>query len=295
MIVNYILILILIIIYSVFYKMYNKKYKTKQFISIFFLTLIFILIYNYNIVKECTEVNNQYREVNNPYTYNNTTLKWPLFSDTYLINNWPNTFDFDSDIKKHIVKNSVNLPKGYSIIDCGAHIGDGAIPIADALRYNNRMDIKVYALDPSLEKCEFIKKIAKLNNLYNVIVLQTGLSDKEKTYKANKKWYQFTNTGATYWTETCNEETDDYLEKIRFTTLDLLVDGGYISEKIGYIHLDVEDMESKAIIGALRTIKKSKPILSLEEHKVNDNTLKNILYPLGYRFDRRLGSNNIYI
>ena len=267
MIVNIIiLIIILIIIYSTFYYTFYKKYNTKE-----------------------------YREVNNPYTDNKTTLKWPLSTDTYLINNWPNTFDFDLDIKKHIVDISVNLPKEYCIIDCGAHIGDGSIPIADALRYNNRMDIKVYALDPSLEKCEFIKKIAKLNNLYNIIVLQTGLSDNVTTYNHKKNGTWGKNTGGTNWTETCNEEADDYSEKVRFITLDLLVKDGYISEKIGYIHLDVEGMESKAITGALETIKKSKPVLSLEEHNVNDNTLKNILYPLGYKFNRRLGSNNIYI
>ena len=287
-----ILIIILIITYVIFIKMYNKKYKKEQITSIFFLTLIILLVYNNSYINVD---NNSYTNVNNPYTNNMTTLKWPLCTDQYLINNWPNTFDFDLDIKKHIVETSVNLPKDYSIIDCGAHIGDGAIPIADALRYNNRMDIKVYALDPSIEKCKFIKKIAKLNKLDNVIVLQIGLSDNVTSYNHKKNGDWDKNTGGTNWTETDSEEADKDSEKVNFTTLDLLVENGYISEKIGYIHLDVEGMECKAIKGALRTIKNTSPVLSLEENNVKDETLKKLMCSQGYKFDARLGSNNIYV
>ena len=71
--------------------------------------------------------------------------------------NWPNTFGWDKNIKQDIINKALLLPKNYSIIDCGAHIGDGSIPIAHALKHNNRDDIIVYAIDPSEYKCKFIK------------------------------------------------------------------------------------------------------------------------------------------
>ena len=56
-------------------------------------------------------------------------------------NNWPNTFDFDYEIKKDLLENALKMPENHGIIDCGAHIGDGSIPLAHALKHNNRSDI----------------------------------------------------------------------------------------------------------------------------------------------------------
>ena len=57
------------------------------------------------------------------------------------------------------------------LIDCGAHIGDGAIPLAHALKYSGREDITVYAIEPCKNKCKFIELMAKLNNLGNIVVI----------------------------------------------------------------------------------------------------------------------------
>ncbi len=82
--------------------------------------------------------------------------------------NFPNTFDFDYDIKEDIINKALTLPQNSCIIDCGAHIGDGSIAIAHALNYHKREDIIVYAIDPSKFKCDFINFIKTKNNLNNL-------------------------------------------------------------------------------------------------------------------------------
>eukprot|EP00959_Pyramimonas_sp_CCMP1952_P329477 6897875-Pyramimonas_sp.AAC.1 len=65
----------------------------------------------------------------------------------------PNTFEHDRHITQHILEHALALPPHSNIIDAGAHIGDGSIPIADALITAGRGDIKAYAIDPSPDKC----------------------------------------------------------------------------------------------------------------------------------------------
>ena len=98
-------------------------------------------------------------EAENPYLVDKSLkLKWIHKDKSFMVNNFPSTFDFDYEIKKDLLEYSLKLPQDYGIIDSGAHIGDGAIPIAHALKFNNRKDITVYAIDPSKYKCDFIEK-----------------------------------------------------------------------------------------------------------------------------------------
>ena len=101
-------------------------------------------------------------------------------------------------------------------------------------------------------------------------------------------------TGGTQWVELDSEKANKNSESMTFKKLDDLVNSGEISEMIGYRHLDVEGMEDKAILGGLNSIMKYKPILSLEEHNIECRKLKDILEPLGYKYIKRLGANNIY-
>lgn len=239
---------------------------------------------------------NDLENTENPYN-TGTKLLWPNNDEEFLKNNWPSTFDFDKEIKEDIVNRSRELPLNYAIIDCGAHIGDGAIPIAGALKSMGREDIIVYAIDPGLEKIEFITEMRNKNHLNNLRIINCGLSDKNIVYnhiKRNKEDHWGNNTGGTEWVNSQSEKADKNSEIIEFKKLDDLVSLGTISEKIGYIHLDVEGMEDKAILGGLNSIMKYKPILSLEEHNMESSNLKDILEPLGYKYIKRLGSNNIY-
>lgn len=138
--------------------------------------------------------------------------------------------------------------------------------------------------------------MANKNDLSNIRIISCGLSDHISSYSINtEKDYRdggVINSGGTSWVETINNKENKNI--IQFRTLDDLVELGEIPEKIGYIHLDVEGMEDKAINGASKTIQTYYPILSLEDHDVNNHKLDDILKPMGYtRIDRK-HNNNIY-
>lgn len=239
-----------------------------------------------NIISE-----NDIVTTNNPYC--GSSLKWVTFKNKFMNDNWPNYFSFDYEIKKDIILESLKLPKDYGIIDCGAHIGDGSIPIAHSLNKYNRSDITVYAIDPSKYKCDFIEYMKKINNLDNLIVLNYGLSDKdnvEYTHAQDKNWIKDRNTGGIRWVQ--KVDNNDNLDDVKFITLDTLVSRNVITKPIGLIHLDVEEMEDKAILGGINTIKKYKPYLSLEENTNNINKFMKILD--NYKFKKNINSNLIF-
>tara|TARA_Y100001970_G_C14131113_1_gene801766 strand:- start:352 stop:1203 length:852 start_codon:yes stop_codon:yes gene_type:complete len=238
-------------------------------------------------------------EVENPYLLDKSLkLKWIHKDKSFMINNFPNTFDFDYEIKKDLLEHSLKLPQDYGIIDCGGHIGDGAIPIAHALKFNNRKDITVYAIDPSKYKCDFINYIKELNNLDNLIVLNYGLTDKdnvEYTYDEEwaKKWLNDNNTGGINWQikdMKSNSVGDDNI----FMKLDTLISKNIIKHKLGAIHLDVENMEDKAILGGKSVIMEDKPYISLEDHNNDINKYMELL-DNKYKYVKRLDANNIFI
>jgi FkbM family methyltransferase len=189
-------------------------------------------------------------------------IKWGSFSDNFMINNQPMYFQHDFNVKKHIISNALNFQKNICIIDTGAHIGDGSLPIAQALSLQGREDIIVYAIDPTKEKCEYMEYVAKINNIKNIRVLNFGLSDQEEFYDKNS--FQVINDGNTGATQWVNSKRG-----IIFQTLDGLVEKEIIKEKIGYIHLDVEGMESKVTKGGIKSINKDLPIISFEQNYVD--------------------------
>lgn len=220
-------------------------------------------------------------------------------NDPFLHKNFPYTFDFDYEIKKDIINYAKTMPLYSAIIDCGAHIGDGAIPIAQTLQLLGRDDITVYAIDPSLYKVNFIKEMKKKNNLNNLIILQYGLSNDNKiyTYKKNLKldWKNNeTNTGSINWTNANSADASTNDERIEFISLDSLVNQQIINNPIQLIHLDVEGMEKFALLGAKNILKINKPYLSIEEHDTKDYTIRNLLASHGYKLKKRILNNNIY-
>ena len=164
-------------------------------------------------------------------------------------------------IKTGIVKNN--------IIDLGAWIGDNSAPWAKII------DGIVYAIDPSENNCNFIKEIAKINNLDNIKVIQTAISDKDEIISTNDDMVH-----ATF------SQNDSGRNKIFSTSLDNLMNKGDIKD-IDYIHLDVEGMEYMVIKGAKELIDKYRPIIAYEIHLNLDidknDTIKKLLIESGYR------------
>lgn len=155
-----------------------------------------------------------------------------------------------------------------NIIDSGAWIGDNSIPWA---KMSSNI---VYAIDPSQENCEYIKLVASVNNLNNIIIIHGALTDEPKIISTDWDWYHCSFINGI-----------GGKNSIEATSIDQLYDNKII-DNIGYIHLDVEGMEHLVIKGASRTISRFYPIITFEQHlntdKYNDlcSTLKD---GYGYR------------
>ena len=155
-----------------------------------------------------------------------------------------------------------------NIIDLGAWIGDNTIPwskrtvvsLSDAVvSLSNPKRSVVYAIDPSRENCDFIQRMCDHNQIDNVKIFQTAVSDKMETLSTNDDMYH------------CTFASDDQgRNKVNAITLDHLFNIGEI-ENIGYIHLDVEGMEYKVILGSEKIIDTYKPIITFEQHLETDN------------------------
>jgi len=245
-----------------------------------------------NFNKDFEKMKTMLIDVQNPYLSDNNTIKWASEDKkNKLFNlNFPSNFDFDFDIKKDIIEYALTLPLKYGIIDCGAHIGDGSIPIAHALYKSGRQDLIVYAIDPSMYKCKIIEYFATINNLTNIKVINGGLSNENAEYTYVESIAR--NTGGTNWKSIEMNEGIVNTESQKFYTLDYLVQYGVIKNNIGVIHLDVEGMEDKALEGGKNTINKSKPYLSLENHTSDTNMYLKYL-PTGYKYMYNKVGNNI--
>jgi len=299
------------------------KIKNSKKLIIIIIICIILLYLNFILISKFTNKNENENETNfetncelaiNPYIKTNSInenhkIIWQKLDTQFMKQNWPNTFDFDYDIKDDIINKALTLPLNSAIIDCGAHIGDGSIAIAHALKHSNREDIIVYAIDPSKFKCDFIEFIKNKNNLNNVIVLNYGLSNINSEYKTLKQSGE--NTGAWDWvihntTNTTNTtNTEDVNDITKFIKLDDLIKDNIIKHKISIIHLDVEGMEKEALIGGYETISQHKPYISIEnnsksgkdingnEHSLNNNYYLEFL-PKEYKYLYNKGQNNIF-
>jgi len=186
----------------------------------------------------------------------------------------PFTKDFSGRDNHEVLFRKIHtylINNGYisnNIIDLGAWIGDNTIPWSKTIGETNT----VYAIDPSPNNCDFIRQMCELNNISNVKIIQTAVSDKNETLSTRDSidHCSFLNEGTV---------------KMEAVSLDHLYNSGVIS-KIGYIHLDVEGMEHKVIMGATKLIEECTPIIAFEQHLKTDNFIDLIDY---------MGSKNYFV
>ena len=258
------------------------------FFIIIILLLIIPILISTSSCNKFTNENIQYERIKN--LYGPGYVYWPK-KNQYLKDNFPNDIYFDKGIKLDFYNNCLKLPKNSAVIDCGAHIGDLSIPVAKGLSKNGRDDIIIYAIDPSEHKCNFIKKVAKYNNIKNIIIINCGLSNVSEILCAHKR--SDNNTGGTVWNEKSNDTTS---ECTIFKTVDELIKNNIIKHKLTALHLDVEGHEFKVLKGInnFDTIQ----YISAEQHpheRVPGNKLKKFLESKNFKFIKRIDLNDIYI
>ncbi len=134
--------------------------------------------------------------------------------------------------------------KGRDIIDGGAFVGDSALMFSE---YRPR---HIYCFEPTLKNQKLLNETIKMNNLDNVSVISSALSDKPGTGVMN-----IAGPGSSLMPKNKKKQQ----QETPITTID-----EFTKEKdlrVGVIKLDVEGFEYNVIMGALDTIKRDRPIL----------------------------------
>ena len=137
--------------------------------------------------------------------------------------------------------------KNISFLDGGGYVGDTATEVI-----KNYPDYKkIWLIEPISENIRIAKR--ELGNCKGIEFLTCGVSDKKETLYFNEE----KSFSTIYGKGTQSVEVD---------TIDNIV-----NEKVDFIKLDIEGAEQNAIDGAIKTIKKHRPVLAIcIYHKAED-------------------------
>ena len=219
-------------------------------------------------------VTTTFEEIKNLLMFPNKKIKNPIDGSDMLWEesdftrkNWPG-LHYEIEEKKAIFNFAKNNNPDYGVIDVGAHIGDLSISLALALKNIGRDDVIVYAIDPSQEKCDFMKKMSIINSVSNIKILNYGLSDLKKILGHSENTNNDgNNTGGQRWDikkEKINLTKTNEEESNIFIPADDLFKKGEIG-LIGVYHIDVEGHEIDVLKGSKNLINTCKPILLIED------------------------------
>lgn len=161
----------------------------------------------------------------------------------------------------------MNLKAGQVFIDVGCHIGDMTLKMVSYLPPNT----KIIAIDPSREKLDFLRRTLKSVGFEDRVEFHCcGVSDvgggsgrsrnRHHIKYVNEPWYD----GA----------TDIQLivagAKEKGTFIIRTLDDIIGDREVGFVHLDVEGFETRAILGMTNVIKRCKPPMMVEFAHGND-------------------------
>lgn len=152
--------------------------------------------------------------------------------------------------EKYVNKESI-------VLEGGCHIGTHSVKLS-------MLSKKLYCFEPLKESNELLKKNILKNNCTNTEIFNDALSDVEGI--SNFAWMPFYNLGASGLDDNpmgvpagdiLTNDNEKY--PIKTVTIDSLN-----LNKLDFIKLDVEGYEPRVINGGINTIKKYKPIITLE-------------------------------
>ena len=166
--------------------------------------------------------------------------------------------------KRQIISNLINkkiVDKNKNFIDGGSFLGDTSLPLC--LNINGL----VYSIDPGDINVSIIEKLSNLNNIDNIVILKYCLGDKYEKLFYNEGIYGINFNSF----NTSEKLLGNHIYSI---SLDELYRKKII-ENIDFIHIDVENLESKVLHGSELLIKDFSPIIIFEGHiKSNQSGVK---------------------
>jgi len=192
--------------------------------------------------------------------------------------------------EKYITKDSI-------VIEGGAFIGVHTLKLAYLSKH-------VYAFEPMPQTNSRLLNNIKINNIENVSVFIQGLSDKPGT--TFYEWSQINNPGSSGLKNNTlgKPNFDNLLEYIENKIEVELIDIDLLKlEKVDFIKLDIEGYEIFAIQGCIETIKRCKPIITMEVwYRFNESvsieyteTIFKELLEMGYTVEHIEGPDFLFL
>jgi len=180
----------------------------------------------------CTPISTQHR------TLNQKILKGDVFE--------PDTIEF-----------MISNVKEGDIVHAGTFFGDFLPGISKGMGEFS----KIWAFEPNPESYRCTQITIILNKIDNVELLQTGLGEKTSSTKILTKDKEGISLGGS---STIIDKYDGKgkVEEIKIVAIDDVVPK---DRNISILQLDIEGYEKQALMGALETIKRCRPILILED------------------------------
>ena len=155
-----------------------------------------------------------------------------------------------------------------NMLDVGANIGVWSIVFSTFMKGN------IYAFEPQEEIFNCLINNIKINQCKNVIPYNLALSNTNSTYLMNASYDNPNNFGAF---KICSDGKL-LINAVIGDELNLL--------NIGFIKIDVEGHELKALMGLSKIIQTNKPIILIEIHISQEdcNNTFNYIIDLGYKY-----------
>ena len=175
-----------------------------------------------------------------------------------------------SEPEFYILKNFIK--KNDNVIDIGANIGRYSFELSSIVSQNGT----VYAFEPILRNYLTFISLIFVHGIKNIVPFNIALSDETKLLKMNevktsiRKKVLFN----TYTASKVHKEGS-------LTQYSIKLDSLKIKKKISFIKIDVEGHEMEVLKGAKNTIKKSKPIILIQ-----DNNKKVINYLKSWQYEQ---------
>lgn len=179
--------------------------------------------------------------------------------------------------------------KGGDIIHAGTFYGDFLPPLAAAASRTGR---KVWAFEPNPESYRCAAITLLLNQIGNVELINAGLGEQSDRRSLVTHEGDMSLGGTSYIVQDADapENTGRPAVSVQIVAIDDIVPE---DRPVSVIQLDVEGYEEWALTGAMRTIRKNRPMLILETVP-NDSWMAQNLLPLGYRFVESVSGNKVF-
>lgn len=215
--------------------------------------------------------------------HDNKTARFKTYKDCFISEKLKNGEIWEEFLhktfEKHITKDSV-------VLEGGTHIGTHTVKLS-------KLANLVYCFEPLEPSYKLLNENLILNGCDNVKSFNLGLSNRKTRTKF--KWETDSNPGAsaligTDMTFVSSNDSDKPSKRV----VNLISIDDLNLSKLDFIKLDVEGYEKRVIQGAVKTIKKCRPLITLECYSSDGKTptdrhimnkFRNLLN-MGYRFER---------